>query len=543
MKIRVRNIELRRGHESLREQEFNTARLSIGRGSNQDLSLSDSRIPLSRATISMRGKAHWIQSESDDPLWVDGFALLEAPLELNRSVDLGRFRLKVTAVNGEMLELELRERYTAAEVQQEFRGRMVTSLEETGAHMRPWAWLLFLGILMLTLAVPAYLRYFDKPAQAAELESNSTRWEQAWLSGPVSSSHQHFGDDCSHCHRKPFAQVQVKDCMQCHEQTSPHGQAHAFKLSELVRPDCMSCHIEHQEDGQATLTDARICTQCHGDLQRMDLPFAAHFGSSHPEFTAVEEASAGLLFNHALHLDPDGIDGPQSSEVMQCQTCHLQDAAGDYQPIEMEAHCQRCHGLGLGLDSSDSTVQVPHAPMDKVHRYLKDHFAYQALMDVQLNSGDLRRPPGPLQDAERRASMQWAEAQAKSTLEDLALRRACVTCHEIQADTEEAPDNDEKQTYAGLRMRQVQVADRFFRTGNFDHRPHSTQACDNCHAAEMSEQAVDLLLPEQSQCVDCHGQPGTEGRRLAQCAGCHQFHNMGLSWTLNWDGLITEVGR
>ena len=538
MKIRVRTIEMRRGHESLREQDYSNVKLSIGRGSNQDLTLADSRIPLARATISMRGRVHWIQSESDDPLWIDGFALLEAPLELNRSVDLGRYRLKVTALDAEMLELELPERYTGAEVQKEFRGRMVTSLEETGARIRPWAWLLFLSILTLALAVPAYLRYFESPVQAAELESRSTKWEQAWLSGPVSGSHQHFGDDCSHCHRKPFAQVQVQDCLQCHEQTSPHGQAHEFKLSDLVRPDCMSCHIEHQENGQATLADARICTQCHGDLQRMDLPFAAHFGSSHPEFTAVQDASAGLLFDHALHLDPKGIAGPESTEVMQCQTCHLQDAAGDYQPIVMENHCQRCHGLGLGLESSDPSVQVPHAPLDKVHRYLKDHFAYQALMDVQINSGDLRRPPGPLQDAERRASMQWAEAQATSTLKDLALRRACVTCHEIQAATE-AAGNDEMQNYAGLSMRPVQVADRFFRTGNFDHRPHSTQACDNCHAAEISEVSSDLLLPEQAQCVDCHGQLGKAGRRLAQCASCHQFHNMGLDWTMSWDGTMT----
>ena len=41
--------------------------------------------------------------------------------------------------------------------------------------------------------------------------------DSIWLSGPVSSAHRYFVEDCAACHEKPFQQVKDSACMACHQ--------------------------------------------------------------------------------------------------------------------------------------------------------------------------------------------------------------------------------------------------------------------------------------------------------------------------------------
>ncbi len=48
--------------------------------------------------------------------------------------------------------------------------------------------------------------------------------------------------------------------------------------------------------------------------------------------------------------------------------------------------------------------------------------------------------------------------------------------------------------------------------------------CDNCHPAEGSTKASDVLLPTQAVCATCHApSKGAESR----CFECHRYHD----WT------------
>ena len=65
--------------------------------------------------------------------------------------------------------------------------------------------------------------------------------------------------------------------------------------------------------------------------------------------------------------------------------------------------------------------------------------------------------------------------------------------------------------------------DLYLQKGLFSHAPHKTADCAECHSAEQSEEANDLILPSINVCKDCHG--GDNGSLVpTTCTSCHEFH-------------------
>ena len=90
---------------------------------------------------------------------------------------------------------------------------------------------------------------------------------------------------------------------------------------------------------------------------------------------------------------------------------------------------------------------------------------------------------------------------------------------------------------------------RYLHKGWFDHSAHDNLAvrdgkgartfgCVDCHAADRSNNADDLLLPALSNCQSCHvGEKGATKARLIRtgtpsgCAMCHDYHaDGGAPW-------------
>ena len=71
----------------------------------------------------------------------------------------------------------------------------------------------------------------------------------------------------------------------------------------------------------------------------------------------------------------------------------------------------------------------------------------------------------------------------------------------------------------------VNLPDRYFLNGGFDHHAHRTEECSDCHEAETSQSSEDLLMPDIGSCRECHmGEAAVESEVPSSCAMCHSYH-------------------
>ena len=75
--------------------------------------------------------------------------------------------------------------------------------------------------------------------------------------------------------------------------------------------------------------------------------------------------------------------------------------------------------------------------------------------------------------------------------------------------------------------------------------------CQDCHKAETSDRASDVLVPDIGKCNACHGQPKTKtaAASTGDCATCHSFHAPGQASpkpghpaleTLRWSAVMAK---
>jgi predicted CXXCH cytochrome family protein len=387
------------------------------------------------------------------------------------------------------------------------------------------------------------------------------------------------------------------------------GRIKSFFKATFNVPEgrCVDCHTEHEGAGPMPATQQAFCSDCHDDLQgrlqsagfKSSIGDAKDFGLQHPQFRPLilagfDEGSAvpfekrdarsggnpllgwkmqravldrpltqqgGLKFTHAQHISTsNGVAqmwrqvAPGQGAGMDCQDCHKTDPSGTrYQPVRMETSCQSCHSLGL--ETVGGTVrQLPHGQPAQV---IADIRAFYGGGGSYRPSGlpvarYTRARPGAV-NAERR-SADLARAAARMPGRGDALVRAtfapggvCGECHTVSFGGAD-----------GVRIAPVAQPTRYLHNGWFDHRPHQNLAvrgasgsriygCRDCHAAEKSNNANDLLLPALSNCQSCHtGETGATNAALVRsgtasgCAMCHDYHaDEGAPWVLKRGGRKT----
>lgn len=526
---------------------LNGSSFSIGRGSEQDITIADIRVPLQRARIVLRGDEPWIESVTPDPLWIDGHALLEAPLYAGRVIEIGRFAFEVAKLLPDGLELLATERYGAQDNLQQANHKYALGLRDLQLPVRALSWLLGLSVLMAGLAWPLWhvtgMGTGDSASPAgsrsdmAMTPAPATAPPQDRLadflsSGGLSAAHRHFADRCEQCHVQPFRRVEDSACLRCHAAVDLHGNTGQMRVSSSVASACVDCHLEHQEDRRITLADARTCLACHQQAQGTQQGAVTHFRNAHPEFR-VPEHRQGLAFPHDAHLAVDGIRGPNGDQVLECGSCHLPNATGGFQALEFEAHCEQCHSIDLLAESSaDQTgprTRVPHAALAEVRDFVRGHYSQLALRELPAETSVRKPPSSTSRQGRRQVSQSWAEAEAEREFADLVGRRSCVTCHEITQDAvKETPGGTPTWT-----MLEPAVPRDYLPRTDFDHRSHQSAACGDCHQAVESGTASDWLMPNKAQCLSCHGGDDQRDDGLANCQTCHSFHNTGLDWSLH----------
>jgi hypothetical protein len=80
----------------------------------------------------------------------------------------------------------------------------------------------------------------------------------------------------------------------------------------------------------------------------------------------------------------------------------------------------------------------------------------------------------------------------------------------------------------------VNLPDRFLTSGYFNHEAHKKEKCTDCHAADTSKAASDLLIPDLTSCRECHlGATAVKTKKIvpSDCAMCHAYHLPAGQWT------------
>ncbi|WP_293003935.1 hypothetical protein [Nevskia sp.] len=390
------------------ETLFEGERLRIGHGADQDLVLADLRIPAT--ALSLRTVTDGRGARQVEILRVRADGTVETRVHaFDSTVDCGRHRLHllrpakaVPAEAGIDLVVEVQELRTA----RDDRARRLDALRERlgriGHSRRVVSIGLFAAIVLISLLLPAWLRFGDgQPPRSPEqleaaarqlsgaavppeagLAARLVRWrpdDRQWQPGPSSPSHAWFERDCGQCHEQPFVQVEDRSCLRCHETTAHHVEAREqLDQAEFREAHCTDCHHEHRgAAGMAARQDQR-CTDCHAEpgtrFGTAKMTPVANFSFSHPGFTpqiarrvSAEQQAADPAIKaafrwidpEALPIDPKAPAALPSPKVLQSDS-HLKyphdlhvAQAGIKGPNGTQVlTCENCHeadGSGIGF--------------------------------------------------------------------------------------------------------------------------------------------------------------------------------------------------
>jgi predicted CXXCH cytochrome family protein len=538
------------GHRQYREIFIQARRLTIGRASDQHLQIADARVLPRHAVIRPgRGKEGplVIEAMSSAGVKVNGKTQLICDLTPGDEIVVGPASITVEPVaKGDPVTLRFR-LLESAEAANRLDQLHVLSLSESGLSKRFWSLLLASGVAAIFLIVPMAAALYQ-PLRPLLRASSLIPSDTLWTPGALHASHQFIGADCNTCHTSPFSPVENTQCAVCHNTVQHHVQVPSADVALFTQQRCGECHAEHTEQNVLVSRDQRLCTDCHARLDTMKprtaLRNVTDFGRGHPDFrvSVLRPAANGewqtvrldvlpgtrriegsnLTFSHAQHLARAGIEGPKGKEVLECASCHQPDISGRYmQPIQMERQCSRCHSLRF--DEDDPTSTVPHGDVEGVYRTLISHFSRQYLEGTpgSKRRSNVRRPGAQAQAMtreEQRRARDWAEQQSLIAARDLFEKRVCVDCHKV-VKRRGAVGYDQWMVVP------VRLTSSWMPRASFDHRPHQSSKCVDCHlSADRSRSSDDVLMPAIAQCRACHGGQGDRTKLASDCLTCHQFH-------------------
>ena len=520
--------------------------LSIGRGADQAIFLSDLRAALEHARVTALGGGKYrVESLITAGIRINGGLAQTGALSAGGVIEIGSTRIELLAAPEdfdaavEVGAIDKAEMEAAVE-----RSAKPTSLGQTWLAKRWPAWVLFGSILLLFLGLPLLAHY--SAGLSRTLEATPLPSRGAWEAGELADAHHFFGSDCKSCHTDGFKWVRDAACLNCHANTPAHADPAVFNLPALGEARCAHCHRDHNGPDGLVRKDQALCADCHDDLSGKSqgaskLASITDFGKAHPEFKVslpawdpkgnftpqrtelkpgLEEKS-GVKFPHDAHLTADGLSAPDGREVLVCASCHKPDASGTkMQPVDFESMCQRCHKLTF--DVTEPEREVPHAKIQEIIYTLDEFYARRALEGeikdptAPPNLRTRRRPGQPVTPEIRQEALSFARDKSRTVGESLFTGRACSVCHAV------SPGRQADEPWM---VAPVRVAGVWFPKSHFDHASHTTMACADCHKAETSDASSDLLLPDIASCRACHaGEAGGHDKLKSGCISCHGYH-------------------
>lgn len=550
------------GREIVRERRIDQDSLTIGRAAANDIHLPDLAVEQQHVRIALAPDGQLtIEAVGTLGFALDGRSTQAATIDPREGGELalGSATLAIAREKDGPIAITIRQVEASEGKGDVLRG---FALASTLPGKRALSWAFVGAILILFLAVPIFTHLTRERIAPDAAREGQVALDGSWSTGKLSLAHHSLEDNCEACHVDAFVSVRDSTCQTCHQDLGDHapaprlahgrapagmGDALLWSVAGLFGKEgqgaCTTCHTEHEGPTRMEPASQKFCADCHATLDTRladtALGNARDFGKLHPQFkpaifTRLQQTQpvrislgnsprevSGLKFPHDIHLDPQGGAARMAIRLgrgggygspLACKDCHTPNNDGiGFKPIDMEADCESCHSLVY--DKVGSTF-----------RTLRHGDVRQAQADLAAMDRAPRRPvvtgrsrPGQFARGGRYYSNFGPPVR---TL--VGVNRAlepggvCAECH-LPLATNGMPD-----------VMPVNLPDRYFVHGGFNHAAHAQEKCSSCHKAETSKASADLLLPALATCRECHlGEDAAKAEVPSSCAMCHSYHAPG----------------
>ena len=553
------------GREIIRDRVVEQDALTVGRAAECDIHLPDLAVEQRHVQIDTRADGTLTVAA----LGTLGFAL-DGRVVMADTIDpqtggeiaLGAARLAMARESDGTISITIRQVVADEGKTDALRGFALASVLPS---KRAMSWIFAGAILLLLLAIPVASHLTRTPVKNDPKGETPGQvvLDAAWSAGALSLKHHDLEDNCESCHVAAFESVQDETCMSCHEEIGDHaamprlasgmpplspGDAIQWRVGEALGKEgplgCVSCHSEHEGPVRQKPATQAFCADCHDalDTRLTDTALAnAHdFGKEHPQFRPAYFASfgaakpvraapgakpverSGLKFPHDVHMNARGgaarmaVSLSQYGQPLECEDCHsLTPDKASFKPVRMEDACEGCHSLVSGRGIGGFT-KLRHGDVKDLAEDL-----------ARIISGP-RAPVGPRRDRPGQSGT-YAANFGRPVRAYIGLSNAlspggvCTECHlPARGPTGQAD------------LMPVNLPDRFLTSGFFNHEAHKKEECTDCHAADTSKVATDLLIPDLKSCRDCHlGASAVKTKKIvpSDCAMCHAYHLPAGQWS------------
>ena len=347
MKLLIRYVQ-KQGQGEVSEQVVHDNNvLSIGRGTNQNILLSDPKVALAHAKITVQENGSKISASSGKYVIKNNEVVKKCTLELGEEIEIANHKIALLPAESNYDFVILVSVSSVEHAALEKRYQL--SFSDLTLSKRSWSWTLFLSIVLLCLVLPVV--GLVNPLWMEALRQSPLPDDSQWLAGDLIKPHKFIGDDCESCHTS--VQRHVSDI------------ALSTSVNEVTQ--CTSCHKEHNPQQTLNSYSEKICLDCHvnqikDSSNNIKFASATDFEHDHPAFkvsllsplaknneiidwqakrlplkdSQLTEQS-NLKFSHQLHMDPKGIKSVTGDVKLVCSDCHVPEINGDeMQPITME---------------------------------------------------------------------------------------------------------------------------------------------------------------------------------------------------------------
>ncbi|MCZ8370017.1 MAG: cytochrome c3 family protein [Porphyrobacter sp.] len=556
------------GREIIRDRVVEQASLTVGRAAECDIHLPDLAVEQQHVQIAGAPDGTLaVTALGTLGFALDGQVVSEGTIDprTGGEIALGAARLAVAREDDGNVSITIRQVVADEGKGDALRGFALASVLPS---KRAMSWGFAGAILLLLLMVPVASHLLRTPAKPDPTgkAAGVVLMDSAWSSGELSLKHHSLADNCESCHVAAFESVQDETCVSCHKDTGDHapmgrlakgmpslsaGDAIQWKIGESLGKEgplgCVSCHSEHEGPVRAAAEDEVFCSNCHDKLDTRltdtDLANAHDFGKGHPQFRPLYFASfgaakpvraspgsvpverSGLKFPHDVHMNARGgaarmaVSLTQYGQPLECADCHvLTPDRISFKEVKMEDACEGCHSLVSGRIAGGGFSKLRHGD-------LKDLAEDVAKISAgpRARIGPPRQRPGqPGSASPYRANFGRPVRAYIGISNALSVGGVCTECHLPTTSPSGQAD-----------LMPVNLPDRFLTSGFFDHEAHKKQECTDCHAADKSRAASDLLMPDLKSCRTCHlGATAGKTKKIvpSDCAMCHAYHLPAGQW-------------
>ncbi|MEQ5787375.1 cytochrome c3 family protein [Erythrobacter sp. NFXS35] len=557
------------GREIIRDRVVEQAALTIGRAGENDIHLADLAVEQRHVRIDRKPDGTLsVEALGTLGFGLDGRIVTEGTIDpgTGGEIALGAARLAVAREGDDTIAITIRQIAADEGKGDALRGFALASALPS---KRTMSWIFAGAIMLALLMVPVASHLLRDPVKndPETIVPGQVVMDAAWSAGALSLKHHELEDNCESCHVAAFESVQDETCLTCHEDLGDHatparlaggmaplsaGDALQWRIGEALGKEgplgCVSCHSEHEGPVRQKPASEAFCSDCHDalDTRLTDTALAnAHdFGKEHPQFRPAYYASfgaakpvraspeakpverSGLKFPHDVHMDTRGgaarmaLSLPDYGQPLECKDCHSLTADKiAFKEVTMEDSCEGCHSLVSGRTASGGFSNLRHGDVKDL---AEDLARINPAPRPALASGRAR--PGQFAPGGGAYAANFGRPMRAYIGLSNALSPGgiCTECH-LPTTRQGRPD-----------LMPVNLPDRFLTSGFFTHEAHKKEECTDCHAADTSKAATDLLIPDLKSCRDCHlGATAVKTKKIvpSDCAMCHAYHVPSGQWS------------